>query len=74
MPFIAFQYLSWLQSHVSQLLKHSLSIPFELARQEYALAVKSGTVPNSMLASRDYHNFIGSAEKAVLTRFNLSQA
>jgi hypothetical protein len=42
------------------------SLPFDLVREQYAMAVKAGALPNSLLASRDVGQTLDNMEKATL--------
>jgi hypothetical protein len=41
-------------------------LPFDLVREQYAMAVKAGALPNSLLASRDVGQTLDNLEKATL--------
>lgn len=43
-----------------------LSLPFDLARQQYASAVRAGLIEASMLAGAQFERALGSMEKAAL--------
>ena len=56
-------------SFVPKAAQNMLSMPFDVAREQYSLAVQAGIIPRSMLASRDYHNCLDRMEKATLGVF-----
>jgi hypothetical protein len=43
-----------------------LGLPFDMAREQYAKAVKAGFLPSSMLASRDVGRALDACEKVTL--------
>lgn len=43
-----------------------LRLPFDMAREQYAKAVKAGFLPHSMLASRDVGRALDACEKVTL--------
>ena len=50
-------------------VRSAMTLPFEVARQQYSLAVKAGWQPNSMLAYRQHFNSLDQFEKATLGAF-----
>jgi hypothetical protein len=50
-------------------LNRPMAVPFEAARQQYALAVKAGLQPNSMLAYRDHFKALDQLEKVTMGPF-----
>jgi hypothetical protein len=43
-----------------------LRLPFDSAREQYALGVQAGLIERSMLASRNFEHGLGVAEQAAL--------
>ena len=54
------------QLAVPKMAQNLMTIPFDLAREQYSQAVQAGILPQSMLASRDYCNSLDRMEKATL--------
>lgn len=60
------QSLSHTAQEYSRVFSNVLGLPFDLARQQYAHAVRAGLVENSMLAARDLELTLSALEQASL--------
>ncbi len=50
----------------SDIVTSLLSLPFDVARAQYARSVEAGLIQRSMLASRDVHRTISALERLTL--------
>jgi hypothetical protein len=54
------------QCEADRALRNWLALPFDLARTQYANAVRGGLIRPSKLASRDFEKLVGSMERLTL--------
>ncbi|MDQ5898596.1 MAG: hypothetical protein RLZZ592_1952 [Pseudomonadota bacterium] len=54
------------QRDADRALRNWLALPFDMARAQYANAVRGGLIRASMLASRDFEQLVGSMERLTL--------
>jgi hypothetical protein len=50
----------------SRMLSGALALPFDMAREQYARAVRAGLIQNSMLGARDNERILSALERATL--------
>jgi len=60
------QSLSQASADFERAAQSTLGLPFDLAREQYANAVRAGLIKSSMLASRDLERMLSALEKATL--------
>jgi hypothetical protein len=60
------QSLNKAASSLQHATRFTLGLPFDLARDQYARAVRAGLIENSMLASRNNELMLSALEKATL--------
>lgn len=54
------------QRDADRALRNWLALPFDMARAQYANAVRGGLIRPSKLASRDFEQLVGSMERLTL--------